>query len=64
MLKAIKPKIVKKEENESFWNVNNYKNYYSKDLNAATHLFMIDIERNRMNSEVTYVESDDYYNKN
>lgn len=64
MLKAIKPKIVKKEENESFWNVNNYKNYYSKDLNAATHLFMIDIERNRMNSDVTYVESDDYYNKN
>ena len=60
-IKAIKPKKVNKDENESFWDLKTYKQYYATDLDYATHLIMVDIERNRMNSTVTLVESDDNY---
>jgi hypothetical protein len=60
-IKAIKPKKVNKDENETFWDIKTYKQYYVTDLDYATHLIMIDIERNRMNSNVTLVESDENY---
>jgi hypothetical protein len=33
-----------------------------KELDKATHLIMLDFERNRMNSFVTYTEDDDDFN--
>jgi hypothetical protein len=62
IIKAIKPSLVKKDENVKFWNLDRFKKHYVKELDKATHLIMIDFERNRMNSFVTYTEDDDDFN--